>query len=500
MNRPTLALALALTVVCAVAALGQDAANLIPNPSAEEVRGKTPLHWSAFTSFGRGPLKWGSVAAEGREGLCAFVEVPEPAPRKNKKYVSVGLVPGARYSPQAALDAKPLTTYSLSFLARGDVPRGFVFVRGWTSGEKNAKRQYIPCLVKPLVKSDEWTRYEGRFTTLADTRKFVVVFNLAGYDTDGMAKGQRFYLDDVRVAALDNYQPPRVRVGDMEKVVLDPMEADTISAAWRVSPGMTRSVCAESPKEGRACMRVRFDFESKSCAGWPGVERTVAFLPSDWRGFDRFEFWIRVSTPTGKLPGGISLKLPPVSGKRAYRTTLAAKDLRLGQWVKISIPVPKILNSQGIRALRLHVARSAFLKARSLTLDLDEVSLTRSAKPNVVGLRPVVTAFATSARALAARIEIHGLASDQPAPVELRLLKGDRVLVTRKTQATKGSRRLVVTRFKTVGEQTREVVLDLAGVKLVPGDDYVLTARVDRPKAAVVRSAPLKVVGGDLLD
>ncbi len=197
--------------------------NIVRDPGAEGqaknlFRGcMFPADWGCYC--GAGSAKWGLTTDEAHSGkACVFMTITghDERPITNNA-VSIGATAG--YTGDNALDCQPNESYRFSFWLKGE---GFkrrlnVSVQGWKQPTSDAKsRQSIMTTLGSVMPTERWTKYEGTFKTLPDTRKFVLLIQAYGNQRDAPV-GATVWIDDVYIAKvgeaeIGRYVQQRVRI------------------------------------------------------------------------------------------------------------------------------------------------------------------------------------------------------------------------------------------------------------------------------------------------
>jgi len=193
----------------------EDKDNMVADPGAEgperaEFRGCAfPLGWGCYN--GAGSARWGVTTEQAHSGRhCVYMTITghDQRPITNN---ALTLGPTAGYSGAAAFNVQPKTTYYFSFWLKG---RGLkrplsVLAQGWKEPvDQAASRQDLQTTLQPFLPSDKWQRYEGSFTTAADTRK-VALFIRVYADRRDAPEGATIWVDDVFLGRASKTTPTR---------------------------------------------------------------------------------------------------------------------------------------------------------------------------------------------------------------------------------------------------------------------------------------------------
>ena len=152
-----------------------------------------PTWWSYYVGSGEGV--WGRTYAEKHSGIfSSFIK----ATAYGGSSINIGLIAGKSngYSGAEAYTILPDTTYNYSFWIKGDLTNVLVYALTWTTEEATSgDRVYIN--LGNITPDTTWKKYEGTFTTNADTKKFVLIFKAYGSSTE--VNLGTIYVDDVKV-------------------------------------------------------------------------------------------------------------------------------------------------------------------------------------------------------------------------------------------------------------------------------------------------------------
>jgi len=203
----------------------RDGPNIVRAPGAEgqaknQLRGcMFPVDWGCYC--GAGSAKWGLTTAEAHSGkACMFMTITghDERPITNNA-ISIGTTAG--YTGESAFDCLPNQSYRFSFWLKG---KGFkrrlgVSVQGWKQPVNHANsRQTIMTTLGSIMPTEQWTKYEGTFKTLPDTKKFALFIQAYANQHDAPV-GATVWIDDVYIgrieqAELGRYIHERVRIDE----------------------------------------------------------------------------------------------------------------------------------------------------------------------------------------------------------------------------------------------------------------------------------------------
>ena len=206
---------------------------IIVNGGAEEGQGPLPDHWSTYGSSSA--AEWG-LAGEAHTGQrCVYLKTKQFTDYKGRQYINAGVFQGYWFGRQdetyrqgqdtvAVVGQSP--RYRFSLWVKGDTSRFNVNCRAWNS---ETKQNGGATLVPLSTPNAEWTHYEGKFSLSANVDRFAILFQVWGYEDEGLKLGT-IYVDDVSVLRLpgsDADDLPRITFPARPRVTLggDDLEA-----------------------------------------------------------------------------------------------------------------------------------------------------------------------------------------------------------------------------------------------------------------------------------
>lgn len=238
-------LLLVILLLAASESLPQD---LSHNGNCEQVENGKPVGWGPYSSG----VTW-STLEEGYRGRCMwFTPGPftaiESGDRAGENYINTGIVHGSSYgmSGRDALVHHPSDearyfkrgssdAYKVSFWIKSECNKLNVFLQGWTTEEATAADRAGSSLISHIGLHDDWTYYEAIASPQAGVRKFAVVFQVWGYEKDGLQLG-RVCIDELkieRVTGLNADSMERVVIPDDPAVFVGETPLEEILEAYR---------------------------------------------------------------------------------------------------------------------------------------------------------------------------------------------------------------------------------------------------------------------------
>ncbi len=201
--------------------------------------------------------------------------------------------------------------------------------------------------------------------------------------------------------------------------------------------------------------------EAKYPIGWPRFGRTLPEgAQRDWSAWDFLHMWIFTTSSRPALPKepvGLGLHAPD----KAHTYGISLADLKLGEWVEVTIPIAKIPQPADVRNLQFHISESNYQHADQLDLWIDDLALLRYARPTILAFAAETAVLFTDAKVVTAQFQLAGVKPNETVRVTCELLRDGQVVARAATQAKRGA---------------QSVAIGLAPGVLAPGA-YELTAR-----------------------
>lgn len=268
-------------------------------------------------------------------------------------------------------------------------------------------------------------------------------------------------------AALAAPAPPAAGPATEEVLRLDSL-ADP--GHWQPSE-CTVTVAADQRAAGQPTLHVHIPVdhhagEAKYPIGWPrlycalreGAERS-------WSEYDRFEFMILAKmtrTDLPKAPLNLQIHCPA----RPATLDRALAEIRLDEWVQISIPTAAIPQVERVAQLGLNISESNYRDQEVLDFYLGAFRLVRSLDCRVERLTLKAAAVFADRAVLPVELVVAGPPPMVSRGVPFTLRCGERVLRTETLPVRRGSQVLD---------------MDIAELRLAPGE-YSLAAFDDDPQ------------------
>ncbi len=235
----------ALIVLSAASVAAED---LSRNGNCEQVENAKPVGWGPYSSLS----EWGSLD-EGYKGKGVYF-IPEPfkpiaaGDRAGENYINCGIVQGSSggYAGKNALVHEPgegakyfkmggSDAYKVSFWIKSECSKINVFLQGWTTDEATAADRAGTGLISRIGLLDDWTYYEATASSSAGVKKYAVVFQIWGYEKDGLKLG-RVCIDELkieRVSGLNADSLRRIEIPQDPAVYVGDTPLEELLAAYR---------------------------------------------------------------------------------------------------------------------------------------------------------------------------------------------------------------------------------------------------------------------------
>ncbi len=225
------------------------AQDLSRNGNCEQVEDGKPVGWGPYSSLS----EWGSLE-DGYQGKAVYF-IPEPfhpidsGDRAGENYINCGMVQGSSggYSGPDAIPHIPsqaakyfksggADAYKVSFWIKSESSKINVFLQGWTTEKATgADRGGGATLITRIGHLDDWTYFEATGSVAAGVKKIAVVFQVFGYEKDGLKLG-RVCIDELkieRVTGLNADSLRRIEIPDDPAVYVGDTPLEEILAAYR---------------------------------------------------------------------------------------------------------------------------------------------------------------------------------------------------------------------------------------------------------------------------
>lgn len=224
------------------------AEDLSRNGDCGQVEDGKPVGWGPYSSA----VQWGTVEDGYRGRGMWFTPGPfgpiATGDRAGENYINTGIVQGSSYgmSGADALVHQPSEearyfkrgssdAYKVSFWIKSDCNKIDVFLQGWTTEEATSADRAPSSLISHIGLHHEWTYYEAVASPRAGVKKFAVVFQVWGYEKDGLQLG-RVCIDELkieRVTGLSADSMQRITIPEDPAVFVGETPLEAILEAYR---------------------------------------------------------------------------------------------------------------------------------------------------------------------------------------------------------------------------------------------------------------------------
>lgn len=174
------------------------AANIAPNPDAEQVSGGKPVAWGLYVGAGSAVLSAASGRKGGHCGKLAATKLYDWGNGRKSINVAVMIGDSDGFSGANAPAIQPFARYYFSFWIKGNAPRVTVSFVTWNEKGSVDSRAHVPLLAQPLAAPEEWTFIFGKFVTPLTAARGCLKIGIEGYTDEGGGLGE-IYVDDVYV-------------------------------------------------------------------------------------------------------------------------------------------------------------------------------------------------------------------------------------------------------------------------------------------------------------
>jgi len=176
----------------------EDAANIAPNPDAEQTAKGRPASWGLYQGAGQGTL---TVAPGRGGGSCGKLTATKLYDwGDGRQSINVALMIGDcdGFLGDKAPPVLPLHGYYYSFWLKGTAPRLTVSFVTWNEKGTRESRGGVPAKPVVLTATGDWTFVSGKFVTPPTAARGALKLNIEGYTDQGAGLGE-ICVDDVYV-------------------------------------------------------------------------------------------------------------------------------------------------------------------------------------------------------------------------------------------------------------------------------------------------------------
>ena len=207
----TVAFPLVLLLCFSLSSIALGAEDIARNGNCEQMENGKPVGWGAYCQIG----EWGSLEA-GYEGKGAYFipgdyVVEQKGSRKGERSMNCAIVLGSANgtsgpeaytsepSAEASYSRRPSgAAYRISFWAKSESSQVDARVQCWRTDEATGADRSARAQVARIPRIGEWTHYEKTVALPGDTKKFAVMFQIWGFENDGLELG-KVCVDEVTI-------------------------------------------------------------------------------------------------------------------------------------------------------------------------------------------------------------------------------------------------------------------------------------------------------------
>jgi hypothetical protein len=288
----------------------------------------------------------------------------------------------------------------------------------------------------------------------------------------------RLALLALALASLASPANEPVVVGKQEILYLDqlatpsrwqPAEA-TVTQAKVQTPGQRPALLFHIPVDHHAG-------EAKYPIGWPRMYCPLRRpAETDWASWDRLEFDIHTTMSEGELPKN-PLTFQILCPDRHQNNTSNLTEMKLGEWVTISIPISTLKHLPELNRLGFNISESNYKDKTQLDFRIGGFRLIRSAECALASLVIKSPVVYRDAKVLKVELDVVGPPANVSRGIPFEIRQGDTVLRHETLPAQRGK---------------RVVEMEIGELKLQPGD-YRLVAfpgDADRQRQGAFKVVP----------
>jgi len=177
---------------------------------------------------------------------------------------------------------------------------------------------------------------------------------------------------------------------NQERLVIDDMED---VSTWSTGSPMETTLSASDQHVKQGSRALKFGNvvdhtrgEKNYPIGWPRTSKSLAKAKlTDWSGYDYFQCWIYVDTSRDALPGNpLGIGFSHTGHRRT--SSFPLKEVRKDQWVKIVIPIAKLIDPKDVQGVQFHISESSYKHLDRVDFYIDDMVLTRYVDPAIAEL------------------------------------------------------------------------------------------------------------------
>lgn len=212
---------------------------------------------------------------------------------------------------------------------------------------------------------------------------------------------------------------------NQEQLVLE--DGEDVSDCYNGSPEETKISASDKhvKQGGKALLFANVVDHTKGeknyPIGWPRAGKDLAKLRlTDWSNYDAFECWIHVETSRDALPAKpLSVGFYHSGSKQS--TSFPLSQVAKDQWVKIAIPVERILKPADVQRVQFSIAEAEYRDGDRVDFHLDQIVLTRYVEPAIKQVTVDRNLCYSSERSLTVAYDLVGHQGMEQTSVELEV-------------------------------------------------------------------------------
>jgi hypothetical protein len=281
------------------------------------------------------------------------------------------------------------------------------------------------------------------------------------------------------LTALASVAGEPVTVGKQEILYLDQLAQP---ARWGPSEATVTVAKTQTPgKRPALLLHIAVDHhggEAKYPIGWPRMYCPLRRpAETEWANWDRLEFDIHAGMSEGKLPKA-PLGFQMLCPERHQNNIHNLDEMKLGEWVTISIPTSKLKHLAELAKLGFNISESSYKDKVVLDFTIGGFRLVRSAECALESLAITAPVVYHDAKVLKVELSVSGPPANVSRGLPFEIRQAGKVLRRETLPAQRGK---------------RVVEMEIKELKLAPGDYELVAFPGDAERT---RKAAFKVVAG----
>jgi len=223
--------------------------------------------------------------------------------------------------------------------------------------------------------------------------------------------------------------------GDVERFVLIDGES---TAGWESAESTLTPAEVEGTKA--LLFRVQVDWkggEPNYPIGWPRIQFRLAPGQGDWRKWEQVRVRVygkKAGAPFPAKPLGITIS----SGRRNVSWERDCFGLRAGAWQEFVFDLRDAPARDNVTSLGVFISESEYSDGEGLEFYISDLELLRYTRPTLIAFHPLGNVAFADAKALAAVVDMLGVAAGATALVRIELSKDGKMVAAASAQAAEG--------------------------------------------------------------